>query len=90
VSSPLGDYHHNNDGMTSPFVLSQRVGVANFIVINQEYMTPLSENASIESETPRSFQVDILYKIDATKVPSYMVGGVSWPPIKLGYPSLLY
>ena len=75
---------------SSPFVLSQRVGVPNFIVINREYMTPLSENASIESETPRSFQVDILYKIDATKVPSYMVGGVSWPPIKLGYPTLLY
>ena len=39
-------------------------------------MIPLSENASIESETPRSFQIDILYKIDTTKVPSYMVGGL--------------
>ena len=52
---------------TSPFVLSERVGVDNFIVINQEDMTPLSENASIESETPRYFQVDNLYRIDAAK-----------------------
>ena len=52
---------------TSPFVLSERVGVDNFIVINQENMTPLSENASIESETPRYFQVDNLYRIDAAK-----------------------
>ena len=51
----------------SPFVLSERVGVDNFIVINQEDMTPLSENASIESETPRYFQVDNLYRIDAAK-----------------------
>ena len=36
-------------------------------VINQEDMTPLSENASIESETPRYFQVDNLYRIDAAK-----------------------
>ena len=52
---------------TSPFVLSERVGVDNFIVINQEDMTPLSENASIESETPRYFQVDNLYRIGAAK-----------------------
>ena len=45
--------------VTSPFVLSERVGVDNFIVINQEDMTPLTENASIESETPRYFQVNI-------------------------------
>ena len=51
----------------SPVVLSERVGVDNFIVINQEDMTPLSENASIESETPRYFQVDNLYRIDAAK-----------------------
>ena len=53
--------------ISSPFVLSERVGVDNFIVINQEDMTPLSENASIESETPRYFQVDNLYRIDAAK-----------------------
>ena len=53
--------------LASPFVLSERVGVDNFIVINREDMTPLSENASIESETPRYFQVDNLYRIDAAK-----------------------
>jgi len=51
----------------SPFVLSERAGVANFIVINQEDMTPLSENVSIESETPRYFQILNLYRIDAAK-----------------------
>mgnify|MGYP007094291371 CR=1 FL=1 len=54
--------------LSSPFVLSERVGVDNFIMINQEDMTPLSENASIESETPRYFQVDNLYRIDVTEV----------------------
>jgi hypothetical protein len=53
--------------IVSPFVLSERVGVDNFIVINQEDMTPLSENASIESETPRYFQVDNLYRFVAAK-----------------------
>ena len=60
-------YNHNNIYIISPFVLSERVGVDNFIVINQEDMTPLSENASIESETPRYFQVGNLYRIDAAK-----------------------
>jgi len=39
----------------SPFVLSERVGVDNFIVINQEDMTPLSEKCIYRIRDPKVF-----------------------------------
>ena len=56
--------HRNAHGHVtrSPFELSESVGVDNFKRDNSGDADPLSENAAIESETPRYFQVDNLEK----------------------------
>ena len=52
----------------SRFDLSKSVGVNNFFSDKPGAVDPLFENGSIESETPRYFQVDNLYRIAVTEV----------------------